>query len=74
MLPTLISVPQGRPMLFATFLLSENDPCMLSSLFYIDTKVIQKKLKDESGKKTIHLTELEQSLSCLLTPRLTQSV
>ena len=31
-------------------------------------------LKDESGKNTINLTELEQSLSCPLTPRLTQSV
>ena len=31
-------------------------------------------LKDESGKNTINLTELEQSLSCSLTPRLTQSV
>ena len=31
-------------------------------------------LKDESGKNTINLTELEQSRSCSLTPRLTQSV
>ena len=28
-------------------------------------------LKDESGKNTINLTELEQSVSCLMTPRLT---
>ena len=31
-------------------------------------------LKDESGKTTINVTDLEQSLSCPLTPRLTQSV
>ena len=31
-------------------------------------------LEDESRTKSINLTELEQSLSCLLTSRLTQSV
>ena len=31
-------------------------------------------LKDGSGKNTINLAELEQSLSCPLTPRMTQSV
>ena len=37
-------------------------------------QLILKVLKDESGKNTINLTELEQSFSCPLTPRLTQSV
>ena len=38
------------------------------------TPAVTDVLKDESGKNTINLTELEQSLSCPLTPRLTQSV
>ena len=33
-----------------------------------------KTLKDESGKNTINLTDLEQFLSYPLKPRLTQSV